>query len=84
MRSVWSRSTSAEVVAVSYETSLEPGCPNMAKTLCDLQKKLKKDPEGYACYVVNPTHICKKCKRVANKKKRLCKPAKLDPPSASD
>ncbi|WP_197442035.1 hypothetical protein [Thalassoglobus polymorphus] len=56
----------------------------MAKTLCDLQKKLKKDPEGYACYVVNPTHICKKCKRVANKKKRLCKPAKLDPPSASD
>ena len=50
------------------------------KELC----KLVKDdaPAGlfdaYRKLVVNPTHLCTKCGRVSNDKKRLCKPEKLD------
>jgi hypothetical protein len=28
--------------------------------------------------VANPKHVCEKCGRVADKKKRLCKPRPLD------
>lgn len=49
----------------------------MAKTLCDLKKALKSDFQSYQLLVINGTHVCEKCGRVANDKKRLCKPAKL-------
>ena len=50
------------------------------KELC----KLVKDDalaglfDAYRKLVVNPTHLCTKCGRVSNDKKRLCKPEKLD------
>ena len=49
----------------------------MGKSLCDLKKNLKKDFASYVALVNAPTHICKKCGRVANSKKLLCKPTKL-------
>ena len=50
---------------------------SMGKSLCDLKKNLKKDFASYVALVNAPTHICKKCGRVANSKKLLCKPTKL-------
>ena len=50
----------------------------MTKTLCELKKELKNDPKSFAIYVKDATHVCKKCGRAANDKKRLCKPVKLD------
>ena len=47
------------------------------KTLCDLKKLLKSDFETYAKYVCDPSHVCRKCGRVANEKQRLCKPQRL-------
>ena len=49
----------------------------MVKTLCDLQCQLKTDPKAYVKLVVNATHLCKKCGRVANNKKVLCSSVRL-------
>ena len=49
----------------------------MAKSLCELKKTLKTDFGTFVSLVTNPTHVCKKCGRVANSKKLLCKPTKL-------
>lgn len=49
----------------------------MAKSLCELKKTLKTDFGTFVSLVNNPTHVCKKCGRVANSKKLLCKPTKL-------
>lgn len=49
----------------------------MAKTLCEMKKLLKNDFELFAKYVRDPTHVCKKCGRVSNDKRKLCKARKL-------
>ena len=49
----------------------------MSKTLCELKKRLKADISEYVQLVDQPTHVCKKCGRVANEKKLLCKPLKI-------
>ncbi len=49
----------------------------MSKTLCDLKKTLKRDLSAYVKLVREPTHVCRKCGRVANSKNLLCKPTKL-------
>jgi hypothetical protein len=46
----------------------------MAKELCKLKKGLKSEPDSYMLLVNQPTHICQKCGRAANSKKRLCEP----------
>lgn len=51
----------------------------MAKTLCEMKKLLKNDFDLFAQYVHDPTHVCRKCGRVANEKRKLCKPQKLKP-----
>jgi len=50
------------------------------KGLCKLVKEgaLEKDLKGFKKLVMNPTHICTKCGRVARDKAPLCKPEKLD------
>ncbi len=50
------------------------------KGLCKLVKEdvLDKDLKDFKKLVMNPTHICTKCGRVANDKACLCKPEKLD------
>ncbi len=50
----------------------------MAKTLCELKRLLKGDIEDYIKYVDRPSHVCRKCGRVANNKKLVCKPHKID------
>ncbi|MCA9875033.1 MAG: hypothetical protein H6659_07910 [Ardenticatenaceae bacterium] len=49
----------------------------MGKTLCDLNKLLKKDFEAYTALVDSPNFICRKCGRAANEKKNLCEPKKI-------
>ena len=50
----------------------------MAKTLCELAKKLlSEDPAAYGKLVNRPRFLCRHCGRVANKKKNLCKSRKL-------
>lgn len=49
----------------------------MTKKLCDLKKLRKKDPDRYFKLVDEPAYGCRRCGRVANSKKRLCKPEKL-------
>jgi hypothetical protein len=49
----------------------------MAKTLCEMKQLLKADFNAYKQLVVDASHICTKCGRTANDKKRLCKPEKL-------
>ena len=50
----------------------------MGKELCKIQEELiKSDLEAYMKLVNRPKYICKKCGRVANKKKLLCKAVKL-------
>ena len=51
----------------------------MSKTLCELKKTLKRDFESFLSLVDKPTHACRKCGRLANSKKLLCKPVKLKP-----
>ena len=53
----------------------------MGKKLCELKKMRKKDPARYAKLVANPKFFCKECGRVAQQKKRLCQPKKLEPVS---
>lgn len=50
------------------------------KALCKLVKDdaLEELLESYAELVRNPTHLCIKCGRVSNDRKRLCKPLPLD------
>lgn len=46
----------------------------MAKTICDWSKKdIEKNPEKLWEITKNPTFYCRKCGRVANTKKALCK-----------
>ena len=50
----------------------------MGKELCKIQEALiRKDLRAYVALVDAPKHVCKKCGRVANKKKLLCKPVKI-------
>ncbi|MEE2826581.1 MAG: hypothetical protein VYE64_08135 [Planctomycetota bacterium] len=49
----------------------------MSKKLCDLKKLRKESPKKYAQLVSRPSHLCKKCGRVANRKKLVCQPKKL-------
>ena len=48
--------------------------------MCRLAKGdiLKDAPELYKKLVQHASHVCLKCGRTSNKKKRLCKPEKLD------
>jgi len=50
----------------------------MSKKLCDLKKLLKTDLMAYSLYVSQPNYLCEKCGRVANEKKRVCKPRAID------
>jgi hypothetical protein len=58
----------------------------MAKTLCDWSKRdLRKDAAKLLVLVTQPRLYCRRCARVANTPKVLCKPCKLpkidpDPP----
>ena len=47
------------------------------KTLCELEEMLKKDLEAYKKLVKDGKYVCRKCGRVANQEKRLCKPAEI-------
>lgn len=50
----------------------------MSKTLCDWSKRdLERHPEKLAELVLEPRFYCRKCARVANTSKVLCKPRKL-------
>ena len=50
----------------------------MSKELCKLQKSLlTKKIEQYMKLVDQPTHVCRKCGRVANDKRLLCKPVRI-------
>lgn len=49
----------------------------MGKELCKLKKSLKSDVEEYIILVNQPTHVCRKCGRAANKKKLLCEPISI-------
>lgn len=50
------------------------------KVLCKLVKDdaLAEFLEAFKKLVEQPTHICTKCGRVSNDKKRLCEPEKLN------
>ncbi|MEJ2593777.1 MAG: hypothetical protein P8100_01280 [bacterium] len=48
------------------------------KHLCALNKKgFDKNLSKILDAIQDPTHICKKCSRVANTKDRLCKPTDM-------
>ncbi|WP_170270547.1 hypothetical protein [Heliorestis acidaminivorans] len=49
------------------------------KPLCKLLKNdlIKKEPEEFKALVTNAQFYCKKCGRVAQKSKTLCKPVEL-------
>lgn len=50
----------------------------MAKTLCDWSKRdLEKHADKLLKLVRDPAFYCRKCARVANTSKVLCKPRKL-------
>ncbi|GAB4169719.1 MAG: hypothetical protein Fur0032_08350 [Terrimicrobiaceae bacterium] len=50
----------------------------MAKTLCDWKKKDIEDKASFLRAIVNsPTHFCRRCARVANTPKVLCKARKF-------
>ena len=48
----------------------------MPKKMCKLAKKDKR--EKTADKAADPRYICKKCLRVAHKKKHLCKPTEME------
>lgn len=53
----------------------------MGKELCKIEEvAIRRDLEAHMKLVNKPKYICKKCGRVANKKKSLCKPTKLKKP----
>lgn len=49
------------------------------KTLCDLEKtgQIQADFEAYKDLVRKGRYVCRRCGRVARKKKLLCRPEKL-------
>lgn len=49
------------------------------KTLCELEKEglIQADFEGYKELVRKGRFVCRRCGRVAHKKKLLCRPEKL-------
>ena len=49
----------------------------MSKTLCELDKLLKKEFDAYAALVDRPNVVCQKCGRAANDKKNVCEPKKI-------
>lgn len=49
----------------------------MAKTLCEMKRLIKGDFDEFLEFVRDPTHACRKCGRVSNCRKRLCKPVKI-------
>jgi len=51
----------------------------MGKALCKLVKEdyLDDHLESYMTLVTEPKYVCKKCGRVSNDEKRLCKPKKI-------
>lgn len=49
----------------------------MTKPLCELKKTLRKDLKAYLQLVKSPTHLCKKCGRMANSAELVCRPMKL-------
>jgi hypothetical protein len=52
--------------------------PDKIKRMCKLDKKtLDKCFDAVADSVREPSHICRKCAHVANRKKKLCKPEAL-------
>jgi hypothetical protein len=66
-----SRSTYCRVARQGLRSSV------MTQQLCDLKKSLKSDLAEYLELVCKPKHICEKCGRVANDKKRLCQPIRI-------
>ncbi len=51
------------------------------KKMCKLKKKLKDDTiryEAFAAMVCEPAYFCRKCGRVAQHKKQLCKPVAME------
>jgi len=50
------------------------------RELCKLVKEdaLAEHLEAFKALVKEPTHLCLKCGRVSNDKKRLCKPEKME------
>lgn len=51
----------------------------VGKTICDWSKKdLEKKSEKLRALTINATHYCRKCGRVANTKKALCKAKSFD------
>lgn len=48
--------------------------------MCKLVKEdeFREAPGAYMKLCLDATHVCLKCGRVSSKKKRLCKPQKLD------
>lgn len=49
------------------------------KTLCELEKigLIRNDLEGYKKLVRKGKYVCRRCGRVARKKKNLCHPEKI-------
>ncbi len=45
--------------------------------LCDWKAEHLKDLDTYRELVLDPRYVCRKCGRVAHKKKWLCKPVSL-------
>jgi hypothetical protein len=50
----------------------------MSKTLCELDKLLKKDFDVYTALVDRPNFVCQKCGRAVNDKKNVCEPKKIE------
>jgi len=50
----------------------------MSKTLCKSKKLRKATKKDCAEIPGHATHICRRCDRLADCKKKLCKPKKLE------
>jgi len=51
----------------------------VAKELCKIKKKLKKDPKAFAEMLEDPRFVCDKCGLAARKKKYVCEARKIAP-----
>jgi len=49
----------------------------MSKTLCELSQDLEDHLNEYVMLVYQPRFVCTNCGRVANKKKNLCHPTRI-------
>lgn len=57
----------------------------MSKSLCDWSKHdIERDVDILRGLTIQPTHHCRKCARVANTPKVLCKPRAFDRPHKSE